>query len=136
VSGDGRHTNTCSHRRQLRALRRLHRDAPAPTRGPVAPLPGCRSRLRPRAAARSQRNVLRALRRAQSNARTSEGKPTFPALFEPEPDAGGRWVPCEGRVPAGTVPSVHGFRHGYASYAIAAGDSAEEVSWTATRTRS
>jgi integrase len=78
----------------------------------------------------SQRNVLQALTRAQTTARTSEGKPTFPALFEAQQDADGRWVPCKGKVPAGSVPSFHGFRHSYASYAIAAGDSAEEVSWT------
>jgi integrase len=76
-----------------------------------------------------QRNVLRALRRAQTGARTLAGAPTFPALFEPEPDERGRWIKRKSAVPRGSVPSFHGFRHNAASYAIAAGDSAEEVSW-------
>jgi integrase len=70
-----------------------------------------------------QRNVLRALRRAQERAVDSRGRPTFPALHER--DERGRRLP-----PApGTVPSFHSFRHTAASHAIAAGESAEEVSW-------
>ncbi|MGH8572882.1 MAG: tyrosine-type recombinase/integrase, partial [Gammaproteobacteria bacterium] len=65
----------------------------------------------------SQRNVLRALRAAQKRARTPDGKPTFPVLHEDRP------------VPPGAVPTFHGFRHTAASHAIAAGDSAEEISW-------
>jgi integrase len=65
----------------------------------------------------SQRNALRALRQTQKRARTPDGKPTFPILHE------------DGPVPHGAVPTFHGFRHTAASYAIAAGDSAEEVSW-------
>jgi integrase len=76
-----------------------------------------------------QRNVLRALRRAQLAARTPDGAPTFPALFEPQADELGRWIKRRSPVPRGSVPSFHGFRHSAASHAIAAGDSAEEVSW-------
>jgi len=65
----------------------------------------------------SQRNSVRALRAAQKRAKNSKGKPTFPVLHE------------DGPVPPGSVPTFHGFRHTAASQAIAAGDSAEEVSW-------
>jgi integrase len=75
-----------------------------------------------------QRNTLRALKLAQTKARTPDGKPTFPALFEPEQDPEGRWVPRK-QVPRGAAPHFHGFRHSAASEAIAAGDSVEEVSW-------
>lgn len=64
-----------------------------------------------------QRNVLRALRLAQKHARTPDADPTFPILNQ------------RGPVPAGAVPTFHGFRHTAASHAIAAGDSAEEISW-------
>ena len=64
-----------------------------------------------------QRNVLRELRRAQKAAVDAEGGPTFPALQE------------SGPVPPRSVPTFHSFRHTAASEAIAAGDSAEEVSW-------
>jgi integrase len=74
-----------------------------------------------------QRNTLRALRRAQIKARTPEGKPTFPALFEPE-TAEGRWIPRRA-VPRGSVPNFHAFRHTAASEAIAADGSADEISW-------
>jgi integrase len=70
-----------------------------------------------------QRNVTRALRQAQSAARTAAGRPTFPALHEVGPDGESR------PVRRGEVPSFHGFRHTAASEAIAAGESAEEVSW-------
>jgi integrase len=75
-----------------------------------------------------QRNTLRALRASQLRARTPDGIPTFPLLFEPEPDEDGRWLPRK-TVPRNSVPSFHGFRHSAASEAIAAGDSAEEISW-------
>lgn len=65
----------------------------------------------------SQRNVCRALKAAQKRARTRDGGPTFPDLHDDAP------------VQRGTVPSFHSFRHNAASYALAAGDTAEEVSW-------
>jgi integrase len=65
----------------------------------------------------SQRNVCRALKAAQKRARTRDSGPTFPDLHEDAP------------VPRGAVPSFHSFRHTAASYALAAGDTAEEVSW-------
>ena len=70
-----------------------------------------------------QRNVMRALRQAQERATDERGQPTFPVLHKV--DAQG----CPVMPPAGSVPSFHGFRHSAASEAIAAGDSAEEVSW-------
>jgi len=70
-----------------------------------------------------QRNVGRALRNAQRRAVDSAGRPTFPVLHET--DERGEWIP----VPHGAVPNFHSFRHSAASEAIAAGDSAEEVSW-------
>ena len=70
-----------------------------------------------------QRNVVRALRAAQARAVDEHGRPTFPALHET--DEHGRAL----RPPAGAVPSFHSFRHTAASRAIAAGESAEEVSW-------
>lgn len=65
----------------------------------------------------SQRNVCRALKAAQARARTRDGDPTFPVLHHEAP------------VPRGAVPSFHSFRHTAASHALAAGDTAEEVSW-------
>ena len=70
-----------------------------------------------------QRNVGAALRRAQEQATDEHGRPTFPILQER--DERGRRL----TVPRGVVPSFHGFRHTAASEAIAAGESAEEVSW-------
>jgi integrase len=70
-----------------------------------------------------QRNVSLALRRAQQRATDDRGRPTFPVLHERD-ENGGRV-----RVPRGVLPSFHGFRHTAASEAIAAGESAEEVSW-------
>jgi integrase len=64
-----------------------------------------------------QRNVLRALRAAQRQARAPSGEPTFPALH------------VDGSARPGAAPTFHGFRHTAASHAIAAGDSAEEISW-------
>jgi integrase len=70
-----------------------------------------------------QRNVTRALRRAQRAAVDDVGSPTFPILSEK--DENDKPV----KVPRGSVPTFHGFRHSAASEAIAQGDSAEEVSW-------
>jgi integrase len=64
-----------------------------------------------------QRNVLRELRRAMRAARRPSGPPTFPVLHG------------EGRVPRGSVPNFHSFRHTAASEAIAAGEGPEEVAW-------
>jgi hypothetical protein len=65
-----------------------------------------------------QRNVMRALKRAQRNAHDEDGRPTFAVMQ------------ASGPVPRGAVPSFHGFRHHFASLGIAAGDSTEEISWT------
>lgn len=51
------------------------------------------------------------------------GRPTFPALNERD-ERGRRLPPMPG-----TLPAFHSFRHTAASHAIAAGESAEEVSW-------
>jgi integrase len=71
----------------------------------------------------SQRNVSRALRNAQSNARRPDGKPTFPILHEV--DEQGKPVP----VPRGVLPSMHSYRHTYASRALLAGESVDEVAF-------
>jgi integrase len=63
-----------------------------------------------------QRNVLRALRLAQTKAVDGKGRPAFPALQD-------------GARARDAAPNFHGFRHSAASEAIAAGDSVEEVSW-------
>jgi len=70
-----------------------------------------------------QRNVIRALRAAQRAAVDDRRRPTFPALH------GVDELGVPKIVKRGTVPSFHGFRHTAASEAIAAGESAEEVSW-------
>jgi hypothetical protein len=70
-----------------------------------------------------QRNVGRELRRAQREARTPQGDPTFPILHQRDED--GNRV----KVPLGAVPSFHSFRHSAASEAIAQGASAEELSF-------
>lgn len=59
----------------------------------------------------SQRNVARALRKAQRHARDEHGQPTFPVLHEKAADG----TPAD--VPAGVVPSMHSFRHTVASRA-------------------
>lgn len=74
-------------------------------------------------AAIQQRDVTTALRWAQKHATDDRGRPTFPVLHER--DERERRLP----VPRGVVPSFHSFRHTAASEAIAAGESAEEVSW-------
>lgn len=65
----------------------------------------------------SQRNVARALRKAQERARDERGQPTFPLLHQ------------SGEVPAGVVPSMHSFRHTVASRALVAGESVDEVAF-------
>ena len=70
-----------------------------------------------------QRNVARALRTAQERARDEEGRPTFPVLHQI--DADGHPV----LAPAGSVPSMHSFRHTVASRALLAGESVDEVAF-------
>jgi integrase len=65
----------------------------------------------------SQRNVARALRKAQQRAVDEHGLPTFPVLHGSSP------------VPAGAVPSMHSFRHTVASRALLAGESVDEVAF-------
>jgi integrase len=71
----------------------------------------------------SQRNVLRALRLAQTRATDDHGRPTFPVLHEL--DEHGRPVP----VPRGAVPSMHSFRHTVASRGLLAGESVDEIAF-------
>jgi integrase len=70
-----------------------------------------------------QRNVQRALRTAQQRAKDDQGHATFPVLHEV--DADGRPIP----VPAGSLPSMHSFRHTVASRALLAGESVDEVAF-------
>jgi integrase len=70
-----------------------------------------------------QRNVARALRRAQLRAKNENGVPTFPVLHEV--DESGRPVP----VPHGALPSMHSFRHTVASRALLADESIDEVTF-------
>ena len=70
-----------------------------------------------------QRNISRALRRAQYRATDEHGAPTFPVLHET--DADGKPV----AVPAGALPSMHSFRHTVASLALLAGQSVDEVAF-------
>ena len=70
-----------------------------------------------------QRNVARALRRAQFGASNENGEPTFPVLHEI--DGGGQPVP----VRHGALPSMHSFRHTVASRALLAGESIDEVAF-------
>ena len=51
------------------------------------------------------------------------GQPTMPILYEV--DAAGRPVP----VPAGSLPSMHSFRHTVASRALLAGGSVDDVAF-------
>src|SRR5205807_10482507 len=71
----------------------------------------------------SQRNVARALRKAQERATDEHGRPTFPVLHERTAD--GELAP----VPTGAVPSMHSFRHTVASRALLAGESVDEVAF-------
>jgi integrase len=67
-----------------------------------------------------QRNVLRALYRAQERARTSEGLPTFPELFEHDArgqlvlDGDGNYVPRVVKRRELQLPDFHALRHGAA----------------------
>jgi integrase len=70
-----------------------------------------------------QRNVARSLRAAQARARDELGRPTFPILHECDEQGNPR------RVPRGTVPSMHSFRHTVASRALLAGESIDEVAF-------
>jgi integrase len=69
------------------------------------------------------RNVARELRRAMKSATDAQGRPVFPVLHER--DEHGKPV----RVPRGSVPSFHGYRHAAVSWALANGESVEELSW-------
>jgi integrase len=70
----------------------------------------------------SQRNVARALRKAQQRATDEHGQATFPVLQG------------KVKVPAGSVPSMHSFRHTVASRALLAGESVDEVAFLLGRT--
>lgn len=70
-----------------------------------------------------QRNVQRALRKAQERATDEHGRPTFPILHETEGDG----EPA--KVLAGSLPSMHSFRHTVASRALLAGESVDEVAF-------
>jgi integrase len=70
-----------------------------------------------------QRNVARALRRAQTAATDEFGSPTFPILHEVD-ECGQRT-----KVPPGSLPSMHSFRHTVASRALLAGESIDEVAF-------
>jgi integrase len=67
-----------------------------------------------------QRNVLRALYRAQERARTPEGLPTFPELFEVDArghlvvDESGDFVPRDVKRRDLRLPDFHALRHGAA----------------------
>ena len=65
----------------------------------------------------SQRNVARALRKAQHRATDEHGQPSWPVLQE------------NGNAPACSVPSMHSFRHTVASRALLAGESVDEVAF-------
>ncbi len=71
----------------------------------------------------SQRNVARALRKAQERATDEHGGPMFPVLHEKGADG----TPVH--VPEGAVPSMHSFRHTVASRALLAGESVDEVAF-------
>ncbi len=71
----------------------------------------------------SRHNVHRELRATMRAAVLSNGKLAFPILSEADADE----KPV--KVPKGAVPSLHSFRHTYASDAISRGDGTEEVSW-------
>jgi integrase len=70
-----------------------------------------------------QRNVDRALRKAQQQATDETGRPTFPLLHHS--DAAGNPIPA----PQGSVPSMHSFRHTVASRALLAGESVDEIAF-------
>jgi integrase len=70
-----------------------------------------------------QRNVTRALRRAQGQAIDENGNPTFPALREQNEE--GRLIPMA----HSALPSMHSFRHTVASRALLAGESVDEIAF-------
>lgn len=70
-----------------------------------------------------QRNVIRALRAAQQQARGEDGHPTFPELHARDEQG------CPLHVPRGALPSMHSFRHTAASRALLAGESVDEVAF-------
>jgi integrase len=70
-----------------------------------------------------QRNVARALRKAQQQATDENDRATFPVLHQR--DAEDASVPA----PPGSVPSMHSFRHTVASRALLAGESVDEVAF-------
>ena len=71
----------------------------------------------------SQRNTVRALRAAQTAARSAEGRPTFPVLQQQS--AAGQPL----AIRHGAIPSMHSFRHTVASRALLAGESIDEVAF-------
>jgi integrase len=71
----------------------------------------------------SRHNVQRELRATMKAAKLANGRFAFPILSET--DDQDNPVP----IPKGAVPSLHSFRHTYASDAISRGDGTEEVSW-------
>ncbi len=98
----------------------------------------------------SQRNTDRALRAAMRAAVDVKGVRLFPILGEPLRDAQGRIVyeapkrtkrrrpdgtpvakgkPKMAPVPRGSVPSMHSFRHTFASRALAGGESVDELAF-------
>jgi integrase len=77
-----------------------------------------------------ERNVARALRKAQEHARDEHGQPTFPVLHQT--DVQGNYFP----VPVGVLPSTHSFRHTVASRALLAGESVDGRSRVPARTQS
>jgi integrase len=70
-----------------------------------------------------QRNVTRALRKAQKKATDEGGHATFPVLHAR--DGQGRPV----RVEHGELPSMHCFRHTVASRALLAGEGVDEIAF-------
>ncbi|HEV7938054.1 MAG TPA: tyrosine-type recombinase/integrase [Solirubrobacteraceae bacterium] len=71
----------------------------------------------------SQRNAGRALRATQRRAVDDGGRPTFPILHEHDEHD----KPVS--VPRGALPSMHSFRHTFASRAFLAGDSMDDVAF-------
>jgi integrase len=70
-----------------------------------------------------QRNVARALRKAQEQAVDEHGHPSFPILHAVDSDGKPQ------SVPHGALPSMHSFRHTVASRALLAGESVDEVAF-------
>ncbi len=70
-----------------------------------------------------QRNIARALRRAQFNATDQTGQPTYPVLHVVDEQG------CSVPIPHVEVPSMHSFRHTVASRALLAGESVDEIAF-------